>query len=130
MRLSTNFMTFLPILTFTQLGVVSMEHLQRVWHASRGRLPFWTPGSVPLLELAYAPIVETSFLEFAVSFLDFSPWISLGTFSILLWSRLCRIMNISTPYCSEFKGYHGLGLSFGSIMSNVTLCSISTIRVW
>ena len=27
--------------------VVSMEHLQRVWHASRERLPFRTPGSVP-----------------------------------------------------------------------------------
>ena len=29
------------------LWVVSMEHLQRVWHASRERLPFRTPGSVP-----------------------------------------------------------------------------------
>ena len=27
--------------------VVSMEHLQRMWHASRERLPFRTPGSVP-----------------------------------------------------------------------------------
>ena len=24
-----------------------MEHLRRVWHASRERLPFRTPGSVP-----------------------------------------------------------------------------------
>ena len=30
-----------------RLWVVSMEHLQRVWHASRERLPFRTPGSVP-----------------------------------------------------------------------------------
>ena len=30
-----------------QLWVVSMGHLQRVWHASRERLPFRTPGSVP-----------------------------------------------------------------------------------
>ena len=46
-RLSTNSMTFLPSLTFTELRVVSMEHLQRVWLASRERLPFRTTGSVP-----------------------------------------------------------------------------------
>ena len=48
-----------------------MEHLQRVWLASRERLPFWTPGSVlPFWGLAYAPIVETmaSFTELAVTF--------------------------------------------------------------
>ena len=38
-RLSTNFMTFIPSLTFTELWVVSMEHLQRVWLASRERFP-------------------------------------------------------------------------------------------
>ena len=47
-RLSTNFITFIPSLTFTELWVVSMEHLQRVWLASRECLPFRTPGSVPL----------------------------------------------------------------------------------
>ena len=46
-RLPTNFMTFIPSLTFTELSVVSVEHLQRVWLASRERLPFRTPGSVP-----------------------------------------------------------------------------------
>ena len=30
-----------------RLWVVSMDHLQRVWHASMERLPFRTPGSVP-----------------------------------------------------------------------------------
>ena len=47
-RLSTNSMTLIPILTFTKLWVVSVEHLQRVWHASSERLPFRTPGSVTL----------------------------------------------------------------------------------
>ena len=47
-RLSTNFMTLIPSLTFIELWGISMEHLQRVWHASRERLPFLTPGSVPL----------------------------------------------------------------------------------
>ena len=35
--------------------------------------------------LAYARIVETSFTELARSFLDFSPWRHLFTFSILLY---------------------------------------------
>ena len=56
-RLSTNLMTFIPSLTFTELWVFSIEHLvtgllnfeypsvllfclQRVWHASRESLPF------------------------------------------------------------------------------------------
>ena len=68
------------------LWVVSMEHMQRVWLASRERLPFRTPGSVPHLGLANAPIVETKFLELAMSLHDFSPRIPLGTFSILLRS--------------------------------------------
>ena len=38
----------------------------------------------PILGLANAPIVETKFLEVAMSLLDFSPRIPLGTFSILL----------------------------------------------
>ena len=37
-----------------------------------------------ILGLACAPIVETRFLELAISLLDFSPRIPLGTFSILL----------------------------------------------
>ena len=37
----------------------------------------------PILGLANVPIVETKFLELAMSLLDFSPRIPLGTFSIL-----------------------------------------------
>ena len=48
-RLSTNFITLMPGLTFTELRVISMYNLQWVWLASRECLPFWTPGSVPLL---------------------------------------------------------------------------------
>ena len=39
----------------------------------------------PIVGLACAPIVETRFLELAMSLLDFSPRIPLGTFSILLF---------------------------------------------
>ena len=38
----------------------------------------------PIVGLACAPIAETRFLELAMSLLDFSPRIPLGTFSILL----------------------------------------------
>ena len=47
----------------------------------------------PILGLANAPIVETKFLELAMSLLDFSPRIPLGTFSILLFS-----LEISTDF--------------------------------
>ena len=36
-----------PNMSFTELREVFMEHLRRVWHASRERLPFQTTGSVP-----------------------------------------------------------------------------------
>ena len=42
--------TFLLNLTFPQI-LVSIEHLQRVWHADRGRLLLETPDPVPLWDL-------------------------------------------------------------------------------
>ena len=91
-RLYTDLMTYRSWLSPN--WEVSMEHLRQVWHASRERLPFRTPGSVPILGLANAPIVETKFLELAMSLLDFSPRIPLGTFSILL-TKTCFIIIIS-----------------------------------
>ena len=49
---------------------------------------FWHLVSSPFLGPAFAPVLETSFPELAVSFLDFSPWIPLGIFSILPLIRL------------------------------------------
>ena len=43
----------------------------------------------PIVGLACAPIVETRFLELAMSLLDFSPRIPLGTFLILLVGIQC-----------------------------------------
>ena len=71
-------------LTFTELKMVSMEYSQRVWHASRERLAFRTPGSVPLF--ACALIVEARFLELAMSLLDF-----LFEYPLVL-SRFCFTM--------------------------------------
>ena len=101
-RLSTNFMTLIPTLNFTELWVVSMEHLQRAWHASRNAYPsgHLVPPP-PILGLACAPIVETRFLELAMSLLDFSPRIPLGTFSILPWILLLKSFGrqfICSPY--------------------------------
>ena len=42
----------------------------------------------PILGLANAPIVETKFRELAMSLLDFSPRIPLGTFSIISIIRI------------------------------------------
>ena len=66
LRPSTNFMKRIPSLTFTELRMVSMEHFQRVWHASRERVSFRTLGSILLFDTFYkctcdAPTVETSF---------------------------------------------------------------------
>ena len=71
-----------------------MEHLQRVWHASRERLPFRTPGSVPhFWDLLMLQLLRPKFLELAMSLLDSSPRIPLGTFSILLVTVCKFILN-------------------------------------
>ena len=63
MRFSTNFLTLILSETFIELQMVSMEHMQRVWYATRERLPYNKYGSVSLLRLAIAnaQIIETSF---------------------------------------------------------------------
>ena len=84
-------MTFIPSLTFTELWVVSMEHLQRAWLASRERLPFRTPGSVPHFGTCWCsncwdqiPRTCYVFTRLFTSntpwyFLDFAPFLSSNT---------------------------------------------------
>ena len=55
------------------------------YHARHVAYPSGHLVPSPILGLANAPIVETEFLELAMSLLDFSPRIPLGTFSILLF---------------------------------------------
>ena len=57
----------------------------------------------PTLGLANAPIVETKFLELAMSLLDFSPRIPLGTFSILLSQLLNRKLTEYEIWLTELK---------------------------
>ena len=52
----------------------------------QGALTLLDNWFLPLFGLANVPIVETSFPELAVNFLDFLPWKPLPTFSILLVS--------------------------------------------
>ena len=105
--ISTNFMILIPTLTFTELWVVSMEHLQQVWHASRERLPFRTPGSVPLFwdllvlqllrpDSSNLPCLYSTFhLEYPWYFLDFAySCRSVGTVNFTL--PLMTNMTIST----------------------------------
>ena len=56
-----------------------------------------------ILGLVYDPIVETSFHELAVSFLDFSPSIPLGTSSIFFFTIL-----IQKYFCTYFAWHHSL----------------------
>ena len=56
----------------------------------------------PILGLAYAQIVETEFLELAMSLLDFSPRIPLGTFSILLVKGWINIKHLPYIIISHF----------------------------
>ena len=58
----------------------------------------------PILGLANAPIVETKFFELAMSLLDFSPRIPLGTFSILLGEN-CDVQ-IAIYYGMKLKTYY------------------------
>ena len=60
-RLSVNFMTLITSLTFVELRVVSMKHLQRVWHASRERLSLQTPGSNPFFRTCWFSVCWDQF---------------------------------------------------------------------
>ena len=51
--------TFYRTRPLTEIWVVSIELLRRVWYADRGRLLLRTPGPVPL-GLAYVLLVETN----------------------------------------------------------------------
>ena len=83
-RLSTNFMTFIPSLTFTDYEWFPWSICNGCGMPAGNAYPSGHLVPSPIVGLACAPIVETRFLELAMSLLDFSPRIPLGTFSILL----------------------------------------------
>ena len=71
-RLFTNFITLIPSITVTELRVVSMGHLQRVWHASTERLPFQTLDSVPILDLLMLQLLRPAFPNLSCLFSTFN----------------------------------------------------------
>ena len=96
-----NFMTLIPSLDLHRLWVVSIEHLQRVWHASRERLPFRTPGSRPpfwdLLMLQLLRPNSSNLHVFTRLFTSNTP----GTFSILPFITFYAA--IPTPKTGNFS---------------------------
>ena len=87
-RLSTNFMTLIPSLTFTDYEWFPWSICNGCGMPAGNAYPSGHLVPSLVVGLACASIVETRFLELAMSLLDFSPRISLGTFSILLMSVL------------------------------------------
>ena len=83
-RLSTNFMTFIPSLTFTDYERFPWSICNGCGMPAGNAYPSGHLVPSSIVGLACAPIVETRFLVLAMSLLDFSPRIPLGTFSILL----------------------------------------------
>ena len=83
-RLSTNFMTLIPSLTFTDYEWFPWSICNGCGMPAGNAYPSGHLVPSPILRFANAPIVETKFLKLAMSLLDFSPRIPLGTFSILL----------------------------------------------
>ena len=102
-RLSTNFMTLIPRLTFTELQLVSMEHSQRVWHASRECFLF--RHLVPSFETWLYSHCWDIFPELALSFPD-----TIGTFSILLllpcWICMIKISQIKFLTFNYYKNVY------------------------
>ena len=89
-RLSTNFMTLIPGLTFTDYEWFQWSICNGCGMPAGNAYPSGHLVPSPILGLADAPIVETKFLELAMSLLDFSPRIPLGTFSILPFTHVYK----------------------------------------
>ena len=81
-------MTLIPTLTFTDYEWFPWSICNGCGMPAGNAYPSGHLVPSPILGLANAPIVETKFLELAMSLLDFSPRIPLGTFSILLFYAL------------------------------------------
>ena len=97
-RLSNNFVTLIPSLTFTDYEWFPWSICKGYGMPAGNAYPSRHLVPSPIVGLACSPIVETRFLELAMALLDFSPRIPLGTFSILLLSfiHFVNIINQST----------------------------------
>ena len=80
----------------------------------------------PFLGLACAEIVESRFLELAMSSLDFSPWIPLGTFSILHYTKGQKDISSSRIPLRSFKW--DVGMKYNVLFINYVSLSKKKIR--
>ena len=134
-RLSTNIMTFIPSLTFTDYEWFPWSICNGCGMPPGNAYPSGHLVPSPIVGLAWAPIVETKFLELAMSLLDFSPRIPLGTFSILLGN--ISHFGLFRPCCRGFDKYrwekaHRVSYIYNYIFStkiiHVTLWTICSFR--
>ena len=105
--LSTNFMTLIPSLTFTDYEWFPWSICNGCGMPAGNAYPSGHLVLSPILGLVSAPIVETKFLELAMSLLDFSHRILLGTFSILLSKLWKQIAGKKLP--ASFKMFKHVG---------------------
>ena len=77
-------MTLIPSVTFTNYEWFPWSICKGYGMPAGNAYPSGHLIPSPIVGPACAPIVETRFLELAMTLLDFSPRIPLGTFSILL----------------------------------------------
>ena len=99
-RLSTNFMTLIPSLTFTDYEWFPWSICNGFGMQAGNAYPSGHLVSSPIVGLACALMVEARFLELAMSLLDFSLRIPLGTLSILLRERHGLQINMKWLRCS------------------------------
>ena len=118
-RLSTNFITLIPSLTFTDYEWFPWSICNGCGMPAGNAYPSGHLVPSPILGLANAPIVETKFLELAMTLLDFSPRIPLGTFSILLIKGLPTTSeDLSVVLCFFFLLFFLSYFSLQQIFSN------------
>ena len=106
-RLSTNFMTLIPSLTFTDYEWFPWSICNGCGMPAGNAYPSGHLVPSPILGLANAPIVETKFLELAMSLLDFSPRIPLGTFLANILFSVIKNWTIFIVYPAEVYRKHG-----------------------
>ena len=117
-RLSTNVMTLIPSLTFTDYEWFPWSICNGCGMPAGNAYPSGHLVPSPILGLANAPIVETKFLELAMSLLDFSPRIALGTFLILpftsmaLWIYIFQIKVNGSHFPVRVFGFYSGCVSF------------------
>ena len=122
-------MTLIPSLTFTDYEWFPWSICNGCGMPVGNAYPSGHLVPSPILGLASAPIVETKFLELAMSLLDSSSRIPLGTFSILPCNK-CRVCSIPTDiylYFITLKWFYGTFLWFHQSCGNIFIPSIKVI---